>query len=172
MTTPEALRKQFEKETGLHMLPNLITREYVDWLESKLTPKEKPNPLTKPIIDYYFKWYEGEIGHEPKLSKGDAAAAKELAIYLTKLVKNKTPNPTSQQVVDAFAAILYNKDKWGKFYQGQLKLSQINSNITNIIANIKGVSGKPKQSVREGLTDIHTIMEEVRRQEANGLDGK
>lgn len=150
MTTTADLRKQFEKEfEGVTMtFESRYADQYVAFLESKLTTKDKPNPFTKPIIDYYFKWYEEKTGLEPDLSKGDTAAAKKIAGYITRLVKKKCANPTEKEIINGFAYILNNYDKWDKFLQGQLKLSQINSNITNIIANIKGVNGKSKQQTR------------------------
>ena len=148
MTTILDIRNQFEKETETHWEnsqgePDI---DYVIWLESKLTTKDKPNPFTKPIIDYYFKWYEEKTGLEPDLSKGDTIAAKKIAGYITRLVKKKCANPTEKEIINGVAYILNSYDKWDKFYQGQLKLSQISSNITNIIANIKGTTpnGKSK----------------------------
>jgi hypothetical protein len=141
MKTPEQLRSQFEKEyDNPWRLQGVINSDYVYFLEGKLTDKTKPNPLTKPIIDLYFKWYEELTGLEPDFSKGEGNAAKKIAGYMTRLVKKKCPNPTEKQVIDGFAFVLNNYKKWDKFYQGQLKISQISSNITNIIANIKGVT--------------------------------
>ena len=116
-------------------------------------PKEsEANPLTQKVIDSYFEWYEKQTTIKPKFLVEDAAAAKQIAIYITKTVKYKNPNADEIKIMDAWHLILNNFTKWDKFYQGQLKLSQINSNLTNIIANIKGVA-KQKEIKIYGLLE-------------------
>lgn len=108
---------------------------------------EKSSPLTKMIIDSYFNWFKEKTGSKPKINGAEAKAAQELGRYIKQIVNEKYPNSSNEKIIEGWVAILMSYEKWESFNQKQLKLTQINSNITNIIANIKGLI--PKQNVRK-----------------------
>lgn len=105
--------------------------------------EKTPNSVHSEIIKIYSSWYENLVGVKYKFNGGsDGNAVKSIIAYL----KNaNSENQTDEIIFDSFIYILSKYDTWDEFYKKQLKLSQINSNLTNIIANINGI-GKSNYS--------------------------
>ena len=128
-----------------------LFKEDVDILMSNLDeakafyfrPKTSTCPITKPIIDEYFEWYKHtHDGVEPKMVEADTKMAKEIAIYLSKVVRSKNPQASDMDVVMAFKLILDKYPHNDRFYASQVRLSQIGRNITNLISIIKSSNDK------------------------------
>lgn len=96
----------------------------------------------------YAEWYDERNGVNPKVQAADAAGLKQIVQYLLKAVKAKTPELTeaemAERAVRSWALILHKWDTLTPFLQSQVKLSQINSNLTNILNGIK--NPKPNQA--------------------------
>ncbi len=90
----------------------------------------------------------------------DGKAAKELKEHIKKSIEEKNGSPASdEQILNGWQFILDNWNKWIPFYQDQLKISQINSNLPNIMANIRGYNGKQyKPSAAETFATISEIV--------------
>ena len=101
--------------------------------------KEKTIPTTKPPTPFtgcmaeYNNFILEQIGVPAKIDGQEGKALKTIIAYLTTITTDKE----SEGIVNAFKYILVNKSRWDPFHQNQLKLSQINSNLTNIINSIK-----------------------------------
>ena len=96
----------------------------------------------------YANWFNERNGVNPKVQAADAAGLKQIVHYLFKAVQSKTPDLSeveiSERAVRSWALILNKWDGLTPFLQGQVKLSQINSNLTNILNGIK--NPKPSQA--------------------------
>lgn len=94
------------------------------------------------IIDVYFDWFkQRNDGVPPKIDAAEAKAAKMIAEYFKTIQAKKEPNTTEEEMPEKIKNMaLYIFSKWDTlevFLQKQVKLTQINSNITNIINFIK-----------------------------------
>lgn len=94
------------------------------------------------IIDVYFDWFkQRNDGVPPNINAAEAKAAKMIAEYFKTIQAKKEPNTTEEEMPEKIKNMaLYIFSKWDTlevFLQKQVKLTQINSNITNIINFIK-----------------------------------
>lgn len=103
---------------------------------------EKVQSLHQIIIDVYSDWFkQRNDGIVPKIDGAEAKAAKMIAEYFKTIQAKKEPNTTEEEMPEKIKNMaLYIFSKWDTlevFLQKQVKLTQINSNITNIINFIK-----------------------------------
>lgn len=100
------------------------------------------------LIKIYIDWYEEKLQVKYKFSGGqDAKAIKEISKYIHGAIKQRQGRePTCNEIEYGFIHILKSWDMWDSFYQQQLKISQINSNLPNILANIKGIKNGQNNS--------------------------
>jgi len=117
--------------------------------EEVIMPEEKI-PAYSPCMKIYNDFILEKLGVKAKIDALQGKALKNIIKYLKSNIKEK---PTSEQAIcDAFEIIFQKYDRWGKFYQDQLKLNQIDSNLINIIKLIK--NGKSKN---RGCTDSEIV---------------
>ena len=126
--------------------------------EEENTSGEKSPALPhNSLIKIYCDWYEEKLSVKYKFSGGqDAKAIKEISQYIHGAVKKRQGRePTQEEIEHGFRGILGSFDKWDSFYQSQLKISQVNSNLPNILANIKGIkNGQNNRTITEDYTEI------------------
>ncbi len=117
--------------------------------EEVIMPEEKI-PAYSLCMKIYNDFILEKLGVKAKIDGTQGKALKNIIKYLKSNIKEK---PTSEQAIcDAFEIIFQKYDRWGKFYQDQLKLNQIDSNLINIIKLIK--NGKSKN---RGCTDSEIV---------------
>lgn len=154
-------KKEIIKSGELAEIDSALVKKLLSFLEYSadlLAPPKKEVFPTKKIIEGYNDFYVHILGIAPKITIADGKSAREIASYLTGVVKSKNPIATEDDVVSAWNFILNKYYSWDKFHQKQIKLCQINSNINNIIANIKGVTnGKP--TLETSLQRINEMVE-------------
>lgn len=97
----------------------------------------------------YEDWYREKLNVPYKFSSGDdSKAVNEISAYIREAtIERGNSDPSQSEIENTFLLILRSFDKWDSFYQDQLKLSQINSNLPNILANIKGIKNGKATSV-------------------------
>lgn len=106
---------------------------------------EPKNQNYQKCMDIYFTFIKQRTSVSPKMSGGEGKALKELVAYFDSIVFDKED---PQAVPKAFQYLFDNWQKLEPFLQGQLKLMQINSNITNILNQIR--NGRPaKESAQD-----------------------
>jgi hypothetical protein len=127
---------------------------------------DKPISLYSEFNDLYFQFYQNRVGIKPIFNSVDGKSLKSIIKYLTEISNNNDP-------AAAWKYILDNIDKWDLFYQDQLKLNQIYSNLPNILNNIKnGISkNKPIDKQAERIKqDIATVTRLAEKYEREGID--
>ena len=118
----------------------------------KPEPKKKKEEVKEPSVytrcmDVYAKWFEAEFGTGPKIDGQQGKAMKDLIAYFKiQVVKKFNGEPASETEIDdgieaSFRAVFEHWNRLELFYQQKTKLSEISSNIQNIIVQIKN----PKQ---------------------------
>jgi hypothetical protein len=177
-------RKDIRDNITTNNNTTIINRENnIDNKEKKEKEKEKENfvsqksetppkkTLHQKIIEIHNDFYLKTVTVPYKFAGGaDGAAVKEIINYLKKVVgeKKKTANDSETTDVDienSFRYIFANYDMWENFYKKQLKLSQINSNLPNIIANIKNPISN-RQTVTDSITKLQKqLISEINEEE-------
>lgn len=112
----------------------------------KATPKKKTPPKPKPVEDLiykkcteiYFEWFEKLSGVKPKFDAIDGASLKKIISYF-KSIHHDANDGTDEfeEVTKMFSIIFLKWETIDPFFKKQTKLNQINSNLQNIINDIK-----------------------------------
>jgi hypothetical protein len=120
---------------------------------------ENGKSLHEKFIAVHSDWYKNNrVGEVYKFNgAADGEGAKQLIAYFKKSFeeKNNIP-PGDEQILNAWKFILSNFSSWDQYYQGQLKISQINSNLPNILANIKSNGSINKRAGKQPATNKRT----------------
>ncbi len=123
--------------------PKKVTnrRQFQAKLQLGLGGDEMVSDDYKECLDSYFAFYKNRTGVKPKMSPTDGGSLKSLIEYFNQIIKDDNDD---KKAVDAFNEMFDNWNKLDSFLQNQLKLTQINNNINNIINLIK--NNVPKKS--------------------------
>lgn len=124
--------------------------------------KQQKLDAFKSCMAEYCLWFEQQIGFAPRIDGSDGKGLKQTVDYLFKITQ------TEKGVVDSFSYILYHWDELDAFYQKQVRLRQINSNLVNILnffRNAKhsktGVSSSYLQGLVEKVSDTQADTQDV-----------
>ena len=136
---------------------------------TKKTPKPKTPPPPKlpkeegviyaKMVEIYFDWFKKQTGVSPKFSAIDGVSMKRIISYLKLIYKeNKKEGDVEDEltgVTNVFSVIFLNWNLIDPFLQKQTKLNQIESNLQNIINDIKN-GHKRKSSANDKSVDART----------------
>lgn len=104
------------------------------------------NPYFTGAMKIYYDWFVELNEQPPKINAADGKALKEIVMYLKSSVKNREPEISDDKllasVLSGFSKIFKNWGVMDPFFRKQVKLTQINSNLTNIINEIKNGTKK------------------------------
>lgn len=117
-----------------------------DTNKNEKNEKNEKNILYQSAIDIYCKWIENDFGFKAKIDGAQGNALKSILSYLKKFRGNNQSD--DDQVLRDLEAIFKHWKRLDKFIQGQTKLTQINSNLQNIINQLKNETNQ-----RYGITD-------------------
>tara|TARA_R100000541_G_scaffold22744_1_gene32674 strand:+ start:2066 stop:2725 length:660 start_codon:yes stop_codon:yes gene_type:complete len=124
----------------------------------KLTPNvnvnvnvnDNVNVNQKEILNIYNDFCRNKFGAPAKINGMEVKAMKSIVTYLKKVCKSKGDD-SDQQIIKSWSFILSGWDKLEPFLQKQIKLSQINSNLTNIINQLKNGDKKKSSSIADEI---------------------
>lgn len=138
----------------------------------KKAPSDKLFPR---MIEVYNTFCINKIGVKAKIGVVEGVKMKSIIKYLGENVKDKDGGDES--VLSAWEFILTNIGRWDTFHQKQLKLSQIESNLINILNSIKNGNKQkntiPSQSSSSITERIFNSPEMQRRRDyKNNNDGE
>lgn len=94
--------------------------------------------IYKNFISVYDEFIKIKTNCPAKIDGVQGKAAKSIIEYLRRASNDKT----DEGVINSWKFLLSKWDKIEPFYQGKLKLNEIESNLVNIIGQIKNGSGK------------------------------
>lgn len=115
--------------------------------EDVIKNEKKAHPEFKNCMGVYSDFIKLQTGAPPKISPADGKALKEIIDYLEKFPKTEDG---SISVKDLFEFILKNFKSWDGFFRKQIKLTQINSNLLNIVNDLKNgksINGTSEQKI-------------------------
>lgn len=102
---------------------------------------KKEKPLYSKFIDAYYLFYKERNGLPPKIDGAAGNAAKSIISYLKTVARTRNGDLLEEQleyeVVKATEYIFINWSLVRPFLRDQYNLTQINSNLNNIMADIK-----------------------------------
>lgn len=129
---------------------------------------KKTDPLFQSFMSVYYKWFQEQVGIKPKIDAADGKALKAIVKYFREITNNELNNEsenenknTDLETLLAWEFVFANYNKWDKFYQKQLNLRHINSNLMNILNSIKNgtqsiaTAGKSITDQRKEIGDIN-----------------
>ena len=141
---------QNPKDNNINNNKDLFSNEN----EGEIVPDQKC-PIYNDAVKIYFNFFRNRSGGlNPKFDAGDGKALKQMIGYFKTLSKD---SPTQKEdVLKTFNVIFKNWDKLDQHLRKQVKMTQINSNINNIInflkngqqqSNSKNGSAKPNSKI-------------------------
>jgi hypothetical protein len=127
--------------------------------------KKESTALYSKMMALYFEWFkERNEGLPPNINASEGVALKKIIAYFEPLVYNKAQSngitlekgseAADNEVINAFKLIFNQWDSMDDFLKRNIKLSQINSNLTNIIHQLRNKNAKlTKQEQREQIIE-------------------
>ena len=112
---------------------------------SKFQEIPKSENLYKRFNDIYFEFHRERLGVDPKFNAAEGKALKEIIKYLESQIKDEN------EVVAVWESLLSNWNSLTTYYQGKIRLVEINSNLVNIINCIK--NGEHSEKAGDNIAD-------------------
>lgn len=132
--------------------------EHNKWYNVRLENLKEPEPekedskLYVTFIKIYDSFLKAHASVPAKIDVKEGAAAKKIITYL----KTTSKDTTDEGILLTWGFILNNWSKIESFLQNQLKLAQINSNIVNIINQLRNGRNGTKQSATKDSNGIRS----------------
>lgn len=122
---------------------------------------DKSVSLYSPFVHEFLKFYEERVGVQYNFTKIDGANIKKIVAYFKKI--------SAGRELESWKIVLDSYPKWDKFYQGQLKPQQINSNLPNILNNIKNGKRNTKSRFEKNIDTAIKVAEQLNRDSNKGI---
>lgn len=126
----------------------------------------KPKDTLYPaMMDLYYEWYKARnAGTPPKIDGQEGKGLKAIITYFKTVYNTKEGEKGEQEleVLGMFKYVLGHWEKIDPFHQKQTKLSQINSNITNIIDYLKNGRKETKPTDKSASATASRVEETIR----------
>tara|TARA_R110001592_G_scaffold30305_4_gene108791 strand:- start:912 stop:1664 length:753 start_codon:yes stop_codon:yes gene_type:complete len=119
----------------------------------KTSTNGEVSPYTN-FVQIYDEFLKTNIGVGVKMNGAEGKALKQIITYLKSQVKNKN---SQSALVESWRLILDNWNALDDFHKKQMKLTQINSNLVNILNQLRN-NGKSKSDSLEAKirTRLHS----------------
>jgi len=115
-------------------------------VKKKGRPKKEPNELYGHMVEVYDGFCHGRIGMGAKMDALQGKSMKSIISYLQSQVVKKQGDLSevelNKETLNAWKFILSKWETINDFYGQQIKLNQINSNIPNILTQIRNSKNK------------------------------
>lgn len=140
-----------EPITNEDLTPGGVPPEPVVNNEPEQPQDEKVKAMYPRFIDIYDKWFKGfHDGVPPNYANGNGNAAKALILYFKKIAGERAKKDglvlddagLELKALEGWQYVLASWSKLDNFLQAKTRLVDINSNIQNIITQIKNGHGK------------------------------
>lgn len=132
-----------------------IEKKDITSTKKKINPKPPVFGFTG-CMEIYNDWIISITGIGGKINDVEGKALKQIINYLRTQISNAGKDASEEAVHKAFKFILINRDRWDKYHQDKLKITEINSNLINIINAVKNgtVKQKADNSFSESLSEL------------------
>lgn len=116
--------------------------------------KEKPKTLYQKFMDEYFSFYERINNIKPRVSAVEGKSLKQIISHLQDV------STDDAEALATWLVILSNWSKLSEFYQSQMELRQINSNINIILRELKN-GKRTDQAKRQANNNADDLRQSV-----------
>lgn len=144
-------------------LNNYITLNWSKLISPEGDPGKKEENTSKGLhqnmISVYSDFITKKTSVPAKITAGDGKAMKEIITYM----KNASKDKSDDGVLNSWSHLLGSWDKLESFYQGKLKLMEINSNMVNLINQIKNGSGKQGKNATVSINSVYDLIDRVHK---------
>jgi hypothetical protein len=135
--------KEFALSNGIHydeMTRNLVLNGIREYAARTTEQKEQlPKGLYPKFLEVYSNFHKERLGMPIKMDLAQGSHLKKIIKYLVGASKEKSEDGA----LLAWQYILSNWDSLGSYLKNQIKINQINSNLPNILNQLKnGVTSK------------------------------
>lgn len=121
----------------------------------KETPIDKKS-LYQKFMDEYDAFIKNKIGVGANVNGIEGKALKSIINYITSQSKDKTEDG----ILNSFKYILENWNKLDNFTRSKMRLSDINSNLTNILNQLRnGRNSKGEQTTIHNQEQLNRVLE-------------
>lgn len=129
---------------------DLYKTHFAPKVEYTLQEKQNTKTLYSTLLDTYFKFYENENQLTPRMNATEGKALKSIITHLKNICIDDL------EVIETWKVLLTNWYRLDDFYQQQIELRQINSNINIILRQIKNGNSTTahKQSANNNANDL------------------
>lgn len=159
--TTKALDKALLKHSIKHVESKQESTFDINKQINKKQETIKPLNNYQLFIDAYNEFCKKILGVPAKINGAEGNAMKSIIAYIEKVSEQKKSVP-----VDSWQFILDSFNKWEPFHQKQIKLTQINSNLPNIINSIKNGNKQPITAHQQNLNDLADLSARAREAKA------
>lgn len=126
---------------------------------------EKPKSEYTLFMDAYSDFFKKRVDLPVKIDAAEGASLKKIIEYITKASAEKKSEP-----IKSWIFILESFEKWQPFHQNQLKLTQINSNLPNILNSIKNGTPKSNRSANSQSEQLADFAAKLRNSSTSQTD--
>lgn len=117
--------------------------------------QELPDGSYQKFLQIYSDWYQQKVGVKIIFDGAQGNALKKIITFL--IANSKEKNCTGGAA--AWEYILQNWSLLDQFYQDQVKVTQITSNLPNILNQLK--NGNSKSKPKNDRNNIHSLIDEM-----------
>ena len=170
---------RFDEGLNTDLSDNLSSEVLEEVEQPKKTTRKKPTPKApsedsdspkeyKVFMAAYFKWFEGK-GIVPKIDKTQGKSLKEIIAHFKSVVTAKAKqnnilyneSELSEKMLEAWNYVLDNWDSIEPYLRKKTKLSQISSEIQNILNQIRNGQPAKQQSGTKQATGAGVDMQQA-----------
>lgn len=116
-------------------IPDYQNKIRVGTITYTLIENKKPISLFSQMIDEYFIFFEKQTDLPPRINAVEGKSLKDIIKHLQSICTDDV------EVMTVWKTIFLNWHKVEPFYAKQMQLKQINSNISNILTQVKNGNG-------------------------------
>ncbi len=142
---------------------NEIVNEDEKETKKEIAVSKKTDSIHNKCIEVYSDFIKNRTGVGPKIGGSGGKAMKTIIEYLSAQIRSSHPEYDTERInletVSAWNWVLSKFSKWSPFHQEQIKLEQINSNLINIIANIKNPTNARKSAHEQSTDNLRELRE-------------
>lgn len=135
-------------------IPAISARVLKKGITYTLEEKKSTQSLYSKLMQPYWTFYEDRNEIPPRINAAEGKSLKDIISHLKKLSADEA------EVLELWTVILNKWDQLEPFYQKQMELKQINSNINNILRQIKHGKGNTNQK-RQATSSSNDIRQSL-----------
>lgn len=158
-STENALLENPIMEKAIMHKPSVLNK---DIQSTDITNNNNDKLNYKSFMDLYYNFFKELNGFPPKINATEGKAMKGIIEYLIQCSEN------SDKALKAFEYVLSHWKDLSEFTQRRMRLCDINSNMVNILVELKQVKSKPASVSGNINKNYESTLQKLINQKSNG----